>query len=340
VTAQQIVAETQLPGPAVPINLARLIGVTPAELPSRLLRHEGDDVLPTEPIARTKGFFGWFERDFPAPAAGVLESISKVTGQIIIRGEPLTVRVQAYLTGTVAEVIPQHGVVVEADAAVVQGIFGIGGEAYGPLQFVCDKPDQMLTDDRLSESHRGAVIIGGGRITGAAVRKAALLGISALVGGGIDDQDLKDILGYDLGVAVTGTETIGTTVIITEGFGDIAMAHRTFDLLQQHNGKDVSVNGATQIRAGVMRPEIVICLDGDSTKANSVTSAAVAGTLDLGIPIRMIREPYFGLLGSVCGLPHELQTLESGSKARVVEVQLADGRRLIVPRANVELIAG
>lgn len=146
VTAQQIVAETQLPGPAVPINLARLIGVTPGELPSRLLREVGDDVTSAEPIARTKGLFGFFEREFPSPATGVLESVSKVTGQIIIRGEPLAVRVKAYLTGTVAEVLPQNGVVVETEAAVVQGIFGIGGEAYGTLHFVCDQPDQTLSE--------------------------------------------------------------------------------------------------------------------------------------------------------------------------------------------------
>ena len=81
------------------------------------------------------------------------------------------------------------------------------------------------------------------RITGAAIRKAAQLGVSAVVAGGIDDQDLKEILGYDLGVAVTGTETIGTTVIITEGFGDIAMARRTFDLLRQHAGKKFPSTG-------------------------------------------------------------------------------------------------
>ena len=31
------------------------------------------------------------------------------------------------------------------------------------------------------------------------------------------------MLGYDLGVAVTGSEKLGLTLIITEGFGEIAM---------------------------------------------------------------------------------------------------------------------
>ena len=339
VTAQQIVAQTELPGPAVPINLARLLNVTPAELPHRLLRQVGDVLQADEPLARTKGLFGLFEREFPSPAAGLLESVSRVSGQIIVRGDPVVVYVKAYLTGTVVEVIPENGVVVEAEAAVIQGIFGIGGEAYGSLQLVCEQPDQTLTEDRIQAQHRGQVLIGGARVTGGAIRKAAQLGVAAVVAGGIDDQDLKDILGYDLGVAVTGTETIGTTVIVTEGFGDIAMARRTFELLRLHAGKFVSVNGATQIRAGVMRPEIVICLDAPANSREVVAPAAVAGTLAVGTPVRMIREPYFGLLGTVTGLPHELQTLESGSKARVVEVKLGDGSTQIVPRANVELMA-
>ncbi len=342
VTSRQIVAQTELPGPATPINLARMIGVVPTELPQRLLRQPGEAVALSEPIARTKGLFGFFEQEFASPAAGVLESVSHVSGQIILRGEPLAVRVQAYLTGTVVEVLPENGAIIEAEAAVVQGIFGIGGEAYGELAFVADAPGDTLTDDRLNATHRNKVIVGGARVTGAAIRKAASLGVAAVVAGGIDDQDLKEILGYDLGVAVTGTETIGTTVIITEGFGDIAMARRTFDLLRSHIGKEVSVNGATQIRAGVMRPEIIVCLDNVHAEAQGLQplgASVVEGTLQPGTPVRIIREPYFGSLGTVSGLPHELQTLESGSKARVVQVKLADGPQVIVPRANVELMA-
>lgn len=342
VTAQQIVAQTKLPGPAVPINLARLLGVTPGELPQRLLKHEGDQLTASEPIARTKGLFGWFEHDFPSPATGLLESVSKVSGQIIVRGEPIAVRVKGYLAGTVVEVIPENGVVVEAVAAVVQGIFGIGGEAYGQLELVCNSPEEPLSEDRVKPKYRSSILVGGARVTGAAIRKAAQLGVSAVVAGGIDDQDLKEILGYDLGVAVTGTETIGTTVIITEGFGDIAMARRTFELLRRFAGKEVSVNGATQIRAGVMRPEIVICLTPEAQGQQSLgvpVDQVVAGALSIGTPVRMIREPYFGALGAISGLPHELQTLESGSKARVAEVTLSDGKKIIVPRANVELLA-
>ena len=339
VNAEQVVARTFLPGDAVPVNLAKRLGVSASELSRRMLRPIGDRVELGETLARSKGFFGFFQAEFPSPLAGTIESISKVTGQVILRGAPIAVQVVAYLAGTIIEVVPDEGVVVEADVALIQGIFGVGGEAFGTLQVVAKSPDEDLTEQVIKPEHRGCIVIGGRRITGAAIRKAIEVGAAAVIAGGIDDHDLREILGYDLGVAVTGTEKLGTTIIVTEGFGEIAMARRTFDLLATHAGRAASVNGATQIRAGVMRPEIVIPLSQPLTEAQR-DAGRVVGALNVGSPVRIIREPYFGALGTVTRLPHEQVLLASESLARVVEVNLADGQPVMVPRANVELIEG
>ena len=339
VKAEEVVARTFLPGDAVPVNLAKRLGVSASELSRRMLRPIGDRVELGETLARSKGFFGFFQAEFPSPLAGTIASISKVTGQVILRGAPIAVQVVAYLAGTIVEVIPDEGVVVEADVALIQGIFGVGGEAFGTLQVVAKSPDEDLTEQVIKPEHRGCIVIGGRRITGAAIRKAIEVGAAAVIAGGIDDHDLREILGYDLGVAVTGTEKLGTTIIVTEGFGEIAMARRTFDLLASHAGRAASVNGATQIRAGVMRPEIVIPLSQPLTEAQR-DAGRVVGALNVGSPVRIIREPYFGALGTVTRLPHEQVLLASESLARVVEVNLADGQPVMVPRANVELIEG
>jgi hypothetical protein len=203
----------------------------------------------------------------------------------------------------------------------------------------CADHAEELSPDRLNADMRGAIVIGGARVPGETVRKAIELGLSAIVAGGIDDEDLRDVLGYDLGVAITGTERIGTTLIITEGFGEIAMAERTFQLLAAREGAEAACNGATQIRAGVMRPEIVIPLT-DVTGQAEAAPKHVAAALQVGTPVRIIRDPHFGVLGEVAALPSEPQVLGSGSKARVLEVQCASGERLTVPRANVEIIGG
>jgi hypothetical protein len=115
------------------------------------------------------------------------------------------------------------------------------------------------------------------------------------------------------------------------------MAERTFGLLKQREGDAAAVNGATQIRAGVMRPEIMVPLS-EEERAQEKEPAHTSGLLELGRPVRTIRDPYFGLLGEVSDLPPEPQALGSGSKARVLEVALASGEKVVIPRANVELI--
>jgi hypothetical protein len=114
------------------------------------------------------------------------------------------------------------------------------------------------------------------------------------------------------------------------------MGSRTFDLLKQHEGDFVSVNGATQIRAGVIRPEIVIPLKGDQITGKHKDIDASMGITD-GSLIRVIRAPYFGKIGQVVTLPNELQKMESETMVRVAEVEIA-GEKFIVPRANLEMV--
>jgi len=146
---------------------------------------------------------------------------------------------------------------------------------------------------------------------------------------------LIEILGYEIGVAITGHEEIGTTIVITEGFGEMNMSPRTFELLKEFEGYRIAINGATQIRAGVMRPEVIIPHDEVNPDDDD---EEITGGMTAGTPVRLIREPYFGLLGKVVNLIVDLQTLESGSKVRAVEIQLTTGENVVVPRANVELL--
>jgi hypothetical protein len=97
------------------------------------------------------------------------------------------------------------------------------------------------------------------------------------------------------------------------------------------------MNGATQIRAGVIRPEVIVP---QTEAAGAAAAEPKAHALTAGTPIRVIREPYFGMLGTVTGLPPQPQTVGSGAKVRVLTAKLDDGQEVTVPRANVEIIAG
>jgi hypothetical protein len=333
----EVVARTDLPGEAKLMNIANLLNVEPSEVPAHMIRPEGDAVREGEIIARSKSFFGMFKSQAAAVMTGTIEKVNSVTGQVLLRGPSLPVEVRAYVSGKVVEIREREGCVVETWASFVQGIFGVGGETNGELMLACQTPDQQLTPELIRADMAGKVIVGGSRVTAAALHQAIKSGVRGVVTGGFDDKDLRDLLGYDLGVAITGAERLGITLIVTEGFGDINMAGKTFDLLKSKVGRLACINGATQIRAGVIRPEVVIPMD--APVDTSVAGKEHVSALDIGSPVRVIRMPHFGRIGVVSALPPEPRILESGSKARVLEVDF-DGERAIVPRANVELIEG
>ncbi len=339
VSDRDIVAETFMPGDVTPVNVANLLSLPPGDVPECMLKKQGERVEAGSALARTKGIFGLLKHTCSSKTAGTVETISSVTGQVMIRGAPEPVQVRAYLSGTVVEVMPREGVIVEAEVTLIQGIFGVGGEAYGQIVIACSRHDQELTPDLIRPEMRGCVIVGGGRMTEKAIRRAREVGAAAVVSGGLDDQDLKSFLGYDLGVAITGSEEIGITLVITEGFGDIAMARRTFELLASRQGAGASVNGATQIRAGVMRPEIVIPLT-EKERSRQPPQPVMDSELRIGRIVRIIRDPHFGVIGEVAALPPAPAELESGSRARVLAVKVESGESVIVPRANIELIEG
>lgn len=335
VTAETVVARTELPGNVKMLNIANILGLPPGDIPELLHVKEGVAIEEGQVLGQSKGLFGLFKNTVRSPIAGVFESYNRITGQAVLREPPIPVEIDAYLKGTVTEVLPEEGVIVESVATFVQGIFGIGGETRGEMKVLVDDPDRELTEDLIDESCRDKVLLGGSFVSFATLNKAIRTGVRAIIVGGFDDKDLKQFLGYDLGVAITGHEKKGITLILTEGFGRMTMAHETFDLLRSRAGMLASVNGATQIRAGVMRPEVAIPVEGEESERSSDKQA---GAMDIGSPVRCIRAPYFGRLGTVAALPAELQVLDSEAKVRVLDVKFQDGETATVPRANVELI--
>ena len=337
VSPDDVVARTHLPGNVVPLNVANKLGLPPEDLELVMVKKEGDEIKEGEPLAVKKSFIKWFSSTCEATINGKVESISHVTGQVLQRGEPIPVEVKAYLKGKVTEVIPNEGVVVTCVGSFVQGIFGIGGETSGNIMIATPDNSTVLSEDLIKPEMKDMIIVGGSLVTADAFRKALKTGIRGIVVGGLDDKDLRDFLGYDIGVAITGSEDISTTLVITEGFGQMNMAAKTYELLKQHEGEMACINGATQIRAGVIRPEVVIPAASQVKIEESARSEEIQG-LQAGSVVRVIRHPYFGQLGKVTDLPSPLQKLESESKARVLEVEFDDGTRATVPRANVEMI--
>ncbi len=331
----EIVATTDLPGNVQIIKVASQLNIGPSDMFDVLKVKTGDRVVKGQLIAQTQGLFGMFKSELFAPIDGTIESISDITGQVIMREAPIPVEIDAYMSGLVTDIISNEGVVIKTHAAFIQGIFGIGGEARGNIEILVNNRDEELTENLLNESHCGKIIIGGSFISLNTFKKAMELNVAGIVVGGFNYFDLENILGFTLGVAITGSENIPTSLIVTEGYGKIQMGQQTFNLLKNHDKDFASINGATQIRAGVIRPEIVIPYD------KKEVSDEVSTSSDKGIQksslVRVIRAPHFGSMGRVLDLPPELQKMESETMVRVAIIDV-DGHKYTIPRSNLEMV--
>ena len=197
VTRDQVIARTDLPGDVVALNLVNRLGCSPAEVPKYMLYGEGDVVREGELLAQTQPFIKWFKSTVNAPATGVVESISSVTGQVILRKEPRPVEVLAYIDGQIVEIFNGEGVAVETRGAYIQGIFGVGGECWGPLHVAVRAPNEQLSS--LGQECAGKIVVVGSLITQDIIERARKLGAIGLVGGGLHDQDLRALLGVEFG---------------------------------------------------------------------------------------------------------------------------------------------
>jgi len=330
-----IVASTFIPGNIKMINVANKLNVEPSYIKECMQVKVGDKVSKDEILAQNKGLFGLFKTEIKSPVSGEITQISEITGQLVIEEKPDPIEIDAYIPGVVKKVYNEEGIRLESSGTYIQGIIGVGGEKQGKLIVIADSPEYVIKESEIISSHNGCILVVGSFLTYDLYKKAESIGVSGIITGGFDYNSLSRILGYSLGVAITGTEK-GMTLIITEGFGQVKMSNKTFNLLLNNNNNNVSINGSTQIRAGVLRPEIFIASKKDVDKFSATTIEDLI--ISIGSRVRIIREPYFGQLGKVIKLPAKLEKMESGTMTRVAKVLFDDSNEEIIPRTNLEVI--
>lgn len=344
VTSDSVIAQAEREGELRIVRVAEILSVSPAEACERISVKEGDAVESGAVIAQLRGLWGLFTTTVQAPIAGNVEFISQATGHIGIRAPSSTISVRAYIDGFVERVEPRRGAVIRTEATFVQGIFGVGGERTGVIAMLPVRADERVCEEHIPQSCEGAVLVGGHSPTIGALRAAAVRGAVGFVTASMDDATLASYVGYDIGIALTGDERVPMTLIITEGFGSLSMNERVVSTLQRAAGARASINGATQVRAGAQRPEIITAVTATAAQSGSARDSQGAGGLQVGSRVRIIRVPYFGRQGHITALPKELTPIETGATARVARVFVQPqepggvGEEVVVPRANVELV--
>ena len=351
VEPEDVVARAVIPGTPQPLALAAPLGVRPRAGARYLAKPVGSLFEDGEVLASRRQGLGR-RTVVRSPAAGTLTAYDARTGQATFTPTGATFELQAYINGIVTEHIPYRGVVIDTPAALVRGIAGLGGEQHGVLQVAVADANEELVPDQISARLAYSIVLGGGTTTAAALRRAIEHNVRAIIVGSIPAAELRAFLDYPDGrrgwtlgrtgwtfppppVSAGAVPPPPLTLVIVEGFGQMPMNTKAWELLAAHDGQEVAVDGTTRLRGGLTRPEVVVPLARTSGVVPFEATPPLAGIRSL---VRLLAPPFVGQTGRVQTLSAGRQPIESGLSAPAAEVELKNGLRVWVPLLNLEVL--
>lgn len=328
---------------ALTLHLARELNVSPNTIARYLTKPIGERFEAGEAVARARRGLRVSVAD--APEAGTLTAIDETAGTATLVPETASVELRSFVYGQVETVRDGFGALIRSSGARLRGALGLGNETAGPLKVAIDRPDRELTPDGVSDDLRDAVVLGGMTVGAAAIRRLAEVGARAVVVGSISEAEVRRAFhpvsevpassfwwrvhaGAGLAADV---EKAPLTIFVTEGFGRRPMAGPIFEFL---SGRDGQVASILLPRAGqsVERPpELAFTMAtlGDESEVERIAPAD-------GLLARLV-DP--ANLGTVVTCRSEPFLQRGGAAPRlVVEVEAANGERMRVPVANVEIL--
>lgn len=344
VEPEDVIARAYVPAAPQIINVARALGISPNQVPQAMRREPNNRVTKGEVLARASRFGG---RGCQAPVNGLITAVDSETGYVTLTPDPVQCELAAAIRGVVMEVQSNEGVIIETQAAEAYGAFGIGQERSGVLRLMVIDPSEIVQPEQIDPRSAYAILICGGGITAAALRRAVQEQVRGIIVGGIEESELRAFLGssgvecwrtgnggWQLPLASPQNDP-GLTLVVTEGFGIRPMAMPLFEMLSNLDRAEALISGVTQLRRPRRRPRIIVPLSRGTTVQEEVEPAR----LRIGALVRLLDARNLGNVARVRSVSHQPRRLPSGVRSAAVEVQLDAGPPFWLPQSAVEVVA-
>jgi hypothetical protein len=317
VNPTDVIGEATFAREHVLLDVARTFGVSTKAADKMIKVNPGDRVSQGALVADAGGLI---PRSIRAPRAGRVMIVG--SGQVLMEVGDARIELRAGLPGVVTQVIPERGVIIRTAGALIQGVWGNGRIDNGLMVSLIEKPDDVLTAERLDVSLRGSVILGGHVRDADTFRAAAELPVRGL------------ILSSMVSSLLANAYQMKYPILVLDGFGAMPMNSAAFKLLTTNNKREATVNAEHFDRYSGNRPEVIIPLP-VSSEPDEPTDY---GTFAAGQTVRMRRPPAAGMIGTISHVRAGLTELPSGLRSSAADVKLENGETVIVPLVNLEVV--
>jgi hypothetical protein len=317
VSAADVVAEATWARDHVFLDVARTLAITAAAADGLIRCKVGESIPSGFIIARGAGIF---PKTLRAPQAGRV--VATGGGQVLIEFGEARLELRAGISGTVKEVIPDRGVIIQTTGALVQGVWGNGRVDTGVMVNLADKPGALLTAGRLDVSMRGSILVGGQVREAEVLRAAAEMSVRGLLIGSLFPSLLPL------------AQEMRYPIVLTDGFGVLPMNSLAYRLLTTNAKREVTLNAEAYDRYSGARPEAIIPLPSDTPPQPPRDVEAFAA----GQTVRARRQPAAGMIGTILSLRPGLTVFPSGLRAPAADVRLENSEQLLIPLVNLEVV--
>lgn len=232
------------------INVAAKLGLKPGQIRGYITKRVGDLAYGHEIIAKrvTKQIINYVR----TPATGFVTDINTTNGTMTIHYNKEPHELYAHVNGEVIAIEDKRTATIKCKGVELDGMIGFGQEGSGNI--VVFKNANELKGGNIQDK----IVVCMESVNKSILTHCATQKVAGLIAPSIDNREWIDFYHYEIGVALTGSEKIGFGFIITEGFGKFEMREGIKELLIKATGQHGYISPATQIRAGVKRPYLII----------------------------------------------------------------------------------
>ena len=317
VTSLDVVAEAHYGQEHLLIDVARALGLQPEAAQKLIQVKVGATLTKGQVIAQRVGLVLQTVR---APVNGRVILVG--SGRILLEAGEGTFELRAGIPGRVTRLIPERGVEITFNGALVQGVWGNGQVGLGLMMPIVTAAEESLTANYIDVSLRGSILLAGYCKDPEALQAAGDLPVRGMILGGLAPAllPMASQLQYPL--------------VVVDGFGMKPMDGAAFKLLTTNAKREVTLNAEPFDRQTGLRPEILIPLP--VTQDPPLPRETETFAPDL--PVRLSRAPHAGEVGVVSGLLPGLTALPSGLRVAAAQVRLESGEQIVVPLANLEIL--